>query len=368
MKFGIVTYHFVNNYGAALQTYALSQTITKLNDNEETKIVDYRHWFIRFTDFVRMFPITSNIKEIGTGITTFNQRVGRVKKFDKFHNEEFNLTERYNTKGKLSKYPPNCDKFICGSDQIWNPILTMGVASPYYLGFAKNKEQKVSYAASFGISQVKGKHQKKMKKHFQDFKAISVREKEGVKLVDDIAGVEATQLIDPTFLLSKEEWSQLAIKPKFEEPYILIYIMQKNDSVYDYARKIKQALGIKVVAISRYGYKPDFVDEVCIDVGPKEFLGLFENATFVCTNSFHGLAFSLIFEKQFCVIPSTRFNSRIQNLIDLFEIKQVNEITKENLEGELYSKEKAKSVMENEKMKATTFLNKNLLDSSWRNK
>jgi hypothetical protein len=351
MKIGIVTYHFVNNFGAALQTYGLSRTLLKV-DNVEVNVVDYRHWFIRFTDFIRVFPITTNFKEIISGIKTFSERRERLEKFSKFHNEKFSLTEKYLSVSSIEKNPPNCDKFVCGSDQIWNPIITRGVSSPYYLDFAEKKEQRVSYAASFGVSDVNKKYYSKMEEYFKNFKAISVREKEGINLVKEIS----------VFLLTKEEWLELSVEYKIDYKYILVYIMQNNDSVYEHAKKIKDALGLKIISISRYGYAPDFVDETLVNVGPKEFLGLFKNAEYICTNSFHGLAFSIIFEKEFSVIPSKRFNSRLQNLIDLFGIESLNEFSIDEIHREKYDKKNAEKIIQNERKKSLEFLNKNLIN------
>ncbi|MEW9950861.1 polysaccharide pyruvyl transferase family protein [Clostridium butyricum] len=361
MKIGIVTFHFVNNFGGALQTYALSEVVSELN-KEKTIIVDYRHWFIRFTDFVRIFPITKNLKELLSGLGTFKERLDRNKKFKNFSRDYLLMSPMYSSYKKLKKDIPECDKFICGSDQIWNPIITLGMAPAYYLGFVKERDKKISYAASFGVSQVNDKYHESISKYLNKFKAISVRESEGVDLVKKISNRDAECLIDPTFLLPKEKWIEISESPKFKDPYILIYMMQKNDSVYEYAKKIKEILNIKVVDISRYGYKPDFVDEVFIDIGPREFVGLFNKASYVCTNSFHGLAFSLILEKKFFIVPSTRFNSRIENLSKLFELNLTNNIDKSVVESESYNKDRVREIIDQQRKKSIAFLKKNLLN------
>lgn len=361
MKVGIITFHFVNNFGGTLQAYALAEVISDIS-NEKATIIDYRHWFIRFTDFVRIFPITTNIKEILSGLTTFNERIGRIKKFQKFNNEYFSTSLLYTSEKKLSQSPPQCDKFICGSDQIWNPIITLGVSSPYYLDFVQKKENKISYAASFGVADINKKYYSNIEKYLKEFKAISVREKEGVDLVEKISAIKAECLIDPTFLLTKKQWINIAEEPKDKEPYILVYMMQKNYSVYEYARKIKKILNIKVIDISKYGLKQDFVDEVYIDIGPKEFVGLFNDASYVCTNSFHGLAFSLILEKKFFIVPSTRFNSRIENLMKIFNLEFIKDINKDVIEKELYNKIEIRKIINKERQRSIAFLKKNLFN------
>lgn len=359
MKTGIITFHFVNNFGGSLQAYALSEVVSDLN-KEKATIIDYRNSFIRFTDFVRIFPITTNVREILSGILTLRERVGRIKKFKKFNNDYFEISMLYTSKRKLEKHPPKCDKFICGSDQIWNPIITLGVCSPYYLDFIHESNKKISYAASFGITKINQKYYSTIAKYLKEFKAISVREKEGANIVKEISGKDVSCLIDPTFLLSKEQWLEIAKYPESKEQYILVYMMQKNEKIYEYARKIKEILNIKVVAISRYGHKEDFVDEIYIDIGPREFVGLFHNASYICTNSFHGLAFSLIFEKNFFLIPSTRFNSRIENLLELFKLELYENITRDIVEKEIYNKEEVRKIIGRERERSILFLKENL--------
>ncbi|OOB79959.1 MAG: hypothetical protein BEN18_02200 [Epulopiscium sp. Nuni2H_MBin001] len=359
MKINIITFHFVNNFGAALQAYALSQATSKLN-NQQTIMVDYRHWFIRFTDTVRILPISKDPKIIKHGLKTIPQRLGRLKKFDSFHKERFKMSARYNTRKSLQQYPQEDSMFICGSDQIWNPVVTLGVKGVYYLSFVRSSKRKISYAASFGISDIAPKYRAKMEKYLKGFKAIGVREAEGVELVKDISGRTATQVIDPTFLLSKDEWSEIAISPQIDEPYILVYVMQSNESVYEYARQIKAILGIQLIAISRYGDKPAGVDKVVIDIGPYEFLGLFENATYICTNSFHGLAFALIFEKNFFIIPSNRFNSRIDSLLQVMGVTLEKEVTHDNILNPKINHSEIKQHILSARQHSLEFLQKNL--------
>lgn len=289
MKIGIITFHFVNNFGGLLQSYALWRVISQQYDLE-CEVIDYRNWFIRFTDTIRLFPITTNMNELMNGLLSMRQRLGRVKKFNKFVNQYLKLSPRYYSHFQINRFPPNDEKFICGSDQIWNPFLTAGVSSNYFLGFESKPENKIAYAPSFGTIGIPNYYKKKIKKYISSIKYLSVREKSGQELIKLMTGREAERLIDPTFLLPKEEWDNLGKSPEEKGPYILLYIMQRDEKVYDYARKIKSWLRIKLIEISRYGYKSDFVDEVIIDVGPREFLGFFRDASYICTNSYHGLA------------------------------------------------------------------------------
>lgn len=355
MRIGIITFHYVNNFGGALQTYAL-QRVVREQCNCESVVINYRNWFIRFTDTIRILPITLKMDEIKSGLSTIVLRKKRLQKFRDFIRDNCLLTSLYTSNSALKKSLPNFDKYICGSDQVWNPIITAGVAKPYYLEFEKEKQKKIAYAPSMGTNRIHPYFLKRMKKYINNIGYLSIREESGIATIKELTDREAIQLIDPTFLLEEKEWNDIAVCPIQEEKYILIYIMQKDEEVYSHARWMKEKWNVPVVDISRYGYKPDFVDISLVDLGPNEFIGLFQNAEYVCTNSYHGLVFSLIFRKQICLIPSKRFHTRISNLLKLLQIKQYNNGTDTESYILEYDVDKINKVICNEKRKSINYL------------
>lgn len=353
---GILTFHFVNNFGGALQAYALRKVV-EIECHADTVMIDYRNWFIQFTDAIRLLPVSLNKQEIVSGLKTLRQRVFRRKRFENFVKENHKLSRRYNTHWQMNNFPPGCDKYICGSDQIWNSFLTMGIDSNYFLAFELDADHKIAYAPSFGTDYVAVWHQKRMAHYIKAIGCLSVREKSGQELVKRLTGKDAYRLIDPVFLIAKQEWEQIGVNPlKTEEPYILLYMMQRDTQVYEYAKKIKKQLGIRLVEISRYGYQPGFVDETLIDIGPYEFLGLFRDAACVCTNSYHGLAYSVIFEKEFCLVPCKRFQARMQDMLIMFKISNAADGADRNTLTAIYNKEYVRAVIKAEKEKAVKFL------------
>lgn len=359
MKIGIVTFHFVNNFGGALQAYALKKTVMN-KCGAAAVVVDYRNWFIRFTDTVRLFPITFNMSEFVAGLRTMAKRFSRIRKFKKFGLDEFELTRIYRNGLSLQISPPDCDKYIFGSDQIWNPMLTFGVAKPYFGGFVKESNNKFSYAPSFGSSKLPKIFKNKVRKCLLSLGNISVRERSGINLVESLTGRKAIQLIDPSFLPERNEWNEIAIKPQIYGKYILLYIMQHDESIYKYAKRLREKLGIQLVEISRYGYKPDFVDISLVDIGPREFIGLFQNAACVCTNSYHGLSFSLIFEKKIYLIQCKRFTTRINNLLELLHIDMPDVSNTEDPQSMVYDKELVRNIVWEEREKAVRYIKSNL--------
>ncbi len=347
MKIGVITFHFVNNFGGILQCYAL-QRVLKEKFKSESLVIDYRNWFIRLTDFIRLFPITKNKEEFLTGLRTFSYRRNRKEKFIEFNKTHLNMSKTFYSSMSISEKELNCDFYICGSDQIWNPFLTCGFAPAYFLSFVNNSEKKISYAPSLGTGRWRSYMFLPVRKYIKLINGLSIREYEGKRLIKKLTGRDVRQLIDPTFLLTYEQWSEIAIDPEIDGKYILLYIMQKDDEVYSYVREIKRRLNLPVVEISRYGYKPECVDKTLIDLGPSEYLGLFKNAEFICTNSYHGLVFSIIFEKEFCLVPSKKFRGRIYNLLKLLDIYIQPVLDEEEELKAIFDKHHVKEVVANE--------------------
>lgn len=318
MRTGIITFHFVNNYGGALQAYALRRYVSG-HFCADTELIDYRHWFIRMTDAVRMLPLTPNFRYYLPWMRSFSRMRKRRKKFADFMAAQGNLSPRIDFENQFKKIKDRYQLMICGSDQIWNPMLTCGLAKPYFLDFPMKDCKRISYAASVGGSV---RNRDKMLDYIGRLDAVSIREKtDWLEHSDRLRGVE--RHIDPTMLLTAREWEDIAVLPDSREKYILTYFMQKNEAAYAIVEEIKQKTGYKVYDISRYGYQPDCVDQCLVDIGPEEFVGLFSAAQHVCTNSFHGIVFSLIFNKTVDFIPIQRFGGRIEHLCTLLDIEKV---------------------------------------------
>lgn len=317
MKTGIITFHFVNNYGGALQAYALRRYISD-NFGVDAELIDYRHWFIRATDAIRMLPITADYRYYGPWLKAFPKMRRRRKLFAGFMKRQARLSRRYDFPWQLNRHGGDYRLLICGSDQIWNPMLTMGLAKPYFLRFAGPDTRRISYAASLGTNV---RQKDKMLRYVRDLDAVSIRET--AEWLEKGLGKPVEHHIDPTLLLPAEAWSAMAKAPAGKGGYILSYFMQKDDKAYDYLGRIKGQTGLRTCDISRYGYKPASVDECLVDIGPEEFVGLFSAAERVCTNSFHGLVFALIFNKPVDFVPMHRFGGRIEALCRLLNMKRV---------------------------------------------
>lgn len=200
---------------------------------------------------------------------------------------------------------------------------------------------------------------KRIEEFLSKFDAVSVREELFRGKIKKIAGKNAILLVDPVFLLEQSEWDNICNPIEEDTDYILLYMMQPDKSVHELARKIKKETGKKIIEISRYGFKREFVDRIYIDVGPKEFIGLLRNARYVCTNSYHGIVFSLIFGKDLYLIKCRRFQERLNTLNKIFGLSDPDH---NYLHRVIYDKQYVKNMLQKERKKAYCYLKENLTE------
>ena len=354
---GLITFHFVNNYGGVLQAYALQRVLEKRGD--EVHVIDYRNWFIKLTDAIRVFPIAKNPAVIKSGIASLKQRKIRIRKINQFIREKMNLTNKFNSTS-LYKSAPEYDYYICGSDQIWNPFLTGGVTAVYFLDFVKENRKKIAYAPSMGTNRIPNAFMNKMLKYIDGIDYLSVRERTTAAFLSERINRNIEIMIDPTLLLSKDEWRKIEKKIEgLPEKYILLYMMQGDDNIYRYARLMKEKYNLPIVEISRYGFNPGIANQIYVDVGIEEFLGLFDGATCICTNSYHGFVYSLVFGKEVCLIPSKHFSSRINNLCEMLNISDGKMSTESSLLVD-YDKEEVEKIIKQKRENAFAYFEKAL--------
>ena len=198
---------------------------------------------------------------------------------------------------------------IVGSDQLWRPA---NIAGGFYtLEFVPENVNKIAYATSFGLASIRKNQEEKAKRFLTRINHISIREKSGQSIISELIGRKVPVVCDPTMLLNKEEWRMLAEKkPLISGNYILVYFLGKNPIHRYFVKRLKEKIGCRIVGIIHIeGYikiDEELSDDLPRDVGPFEFLNLIEYATYVCTDSFHGCVFSILFNKTF--FSFRRFN------------------------------------------------------------
>lgn len=366
MKVAVVTLHRVYNYGSVLQAYATQQVLEKLG--HEVRIVDY------ITEQRTKWRLlcSPSQKEHSRGMGTLAYRIARffsicIKEltFGTFVRKRLHLTSKYISVEDLAKNPPEADVYITGSDQTWNSDYNEGVDRGFFLDFIPKEAKRIAFAASFGKTEIDEQEAETIRELIKPYSAISVRESSALEILARIDRTDAIQLVDPTLLIKKEEWMTLASKRLVKEPYLVLMLLYNEDNhATEYAREIADEKGLKLVKISWEHRKPRQVDKLFTHRTPSDFLSLLWYADFVVTNSFHGLAFSINFEKQFLVVPREEYNSRLASLLQMLGLTNRMVSSKESLRcvSQEIQYEQVRKTLANERNKAFDFLRNSLME------
>ncbi len=323
MKIKTITCHNVDNHGADLQAYALMKYLKSLGNDVE--IIDYRpEYFKHFRPFVCSTPKYSAnlILKFAYICAKFPDRVKayikykkstRKASFEDFRLKYYTTTEIYKSFEELKKNPPEADLYIAGSDQIWNTMMNNGRDPAFYLQFAKENAVTAAYAASFSVSELPQELKPQIKQRIERLDYVSVREKSAIGILENLGIHNAKSVLDPVFLLNKEQWHKIEADVDFDESYILVYDFEGTEEVKNFATEYAKKHNVKIYSL----YNNAYCDKSFEVYGPDMFLSLIKNADFVLSNSFHATAFSLIYEKEFCVIKRLEgINSRMIDLLD----------------------------------------------------
>lgn len=325
MKICTITCHDVYNHGASLQAYAL-MTYLK-NEGNEVEIIDYKPDYL--SGQYKLFSVDNSKwrKNILTKaiylilkVPTKLLALRRKKQFDEFRDRYLKITtNRYESNEELKENTPNADAYLCGSDQIWNSLHKNGRDKAFYLDFVPNNKIKASYAASFATDSIDDKYKPMVKELVQELDGVGVREISGVNILHDLGIEKAVNVLDPVFLLDKNEWDKIG-EEKFNEKYVLVYDFDNNPLVKKIANDIAKKKEYKIYTVSHY--KAGYEDKSFRYSGPETFIALIRNAEFVISNSFHAVAFSIIYEKQITIVNRTEaINTRMRDLLEGLNLK-----------------------------------------------
>lgn len=357
-KTAVMTFHRALNYGAILQAFALGNILAEIGADAE--IIDYRCPYIECV--YRPFDVR-HCKDFSSGVKKCVKSFDLIKKrhsFNKFAKRHLILTKKCVTKKDLKRTAAEFETIITGSDQVLNPKAAGGDFS-YFLDFADSGVKKIAYAASIGYKTFPKEYESECIEHLKGFESVSVREKSVCKTVAALTGIAVENALDPTLLLDASKWIGIAKKPRsLPDKYILVYMMEGCRYAIEKARAMAKDKDCKLVLIN-----PTLKQiQTCRDfimyktASPEEFVAMFANAAAVVTNSFHGVAFSLIFEKEFYAEASNAEKSaRIADLLALFDLS--DRLIPNEKAGKTDWK-KVKSKLLNEKNKSVSQLKKSL--------
>ena len=339
-KVGLCIVYKNCNYGSILQSYATLLKLRGLGCSCE---------IIRYSPaknaafYLKALPRLANRDMVYGKLRTLRHKVGekthrsfaknnriRAQKFHAFVQENFGpFSEVLHDYGTLGKYAGSFSDVLVGSDQLWLPS---GLATNFYnLMFVPDEINKISYSASFGVAQIPFYQRRRTKAYLSRIDHLSVREQAGAKIIKELTGRDAEVILDPTMIIDRSVWDEnIPDKTIVDGDYIFCYFLGNNPDQREEVRKLAKEKNMKIVVLRHLDeYIPEdenFGDIAPYDVGPAEFVNLIRHAKYVCTDSFHGSVFSIIYHKQF--ISFNRYgsskNSRNSRLDTLFANVGIN--------------------------------------------
>lgn len=343
MRIGIVTSNaaFLNNYGAVLQAYAMTAQIKRWGEKPE--IINYQYntgGQIVAAESVIDRSVKARLKYIFNENISLRQKVlyrlARDKRnrqtelFRKFVQDcipiDLNNSVTYD---ELTKNIPDYDCLICGSDQVWNPLIHANQNDPgFFLQFGSETCKKIAYAPSFGVSVLGNESKKNLKEYIDCFDALSVREQSGAAIIQEVCGRDVPVMLDPTMMADSCIWNKFNKRPEgIPEQYILVYrfgrMAYMEKQIHHVSTELKLPVFEIPVSIESYGKD----SKLLFGVGPEEFVTLIRNAKMVLTDSFHASVFSILNHTQFYTFlrqertEKNNMNSRMENLLEMLELQ-----------------------------------------------
>lgn len=324
MKILTITCHNVFNHGAALQEFALIRYINSLG--YQAKAINYQPPYL--SNSYKLLKVSNprwnknfitRIIYILLKLPSKLFDIKRQSKFKRFNEKYIPETEKlYKCNRDLKLSPPKADIFICGSDQIWNTIFENGKDPAFYLDFVPKGVPRIAYAASFASEKIDDSFQDFVRSMILNIHRISVREASALKILADLNIFGATRVVDPVFLIEKSLWIE-KFTVKNDDQFLLIYDFDNSQLIKEIALETARVRNLKIYALNK---RINYADKTFWNIGPDEFVNMISNAHLVLTNSFHGVCFSLILEKNFYAFNrNEKINTRILDLLKLCNLE-----------------------------------------------
>lgn len=367
-KIGVLTYHRVFNFGSLLQTYALQEYLE--SQGQKVEIIDYyperlqkkRLLFHVNPKWSR--PVWKMIVHLVPAVIA---RLMGYHMMDTFLAKYVHLTDKvYETEEDLKRDCPLYDVYLNGSDQIWNVDTSDGeVDKVFFMSFLPDGKRKAAYAGSFGKADFSENDLCQIGKLLSRYDCVSVREKSGLNVLKK-AGIEGGKwVLDPTFLLKPDKWMKIAKAIKLPKHYLLVYNLNRNPEIIRAAELIANEKKLKIV---NFAHSFSFIKNAknIIYPTPNLFITLFANADYVVTDSFHGTAFSINFNREFVTIPAPQFNERLESILGLFKIEErlirdgkYDEVIKNTIDYKSVN-----AILQLEREKSYNFINQRIIEVS----
>ena len=357
MKIAILTFHDAYNYGAILQAYATHKLLEKMGHDVEIinylrDKKNYHRAHFKWNMNIFKYPRISIIALLRT-----KRQLAKEKKFEDFKKQRLNVSPIIYRKGdnvNVRKY----DIVLIGSDQVWNPKLTRGVDGVFWGDLEKGENCKIiAWAPSSLYLEYTDDELIKIKQYLDNFSSLSVRDEKLKCIIEKLTNKKISITIDPTFLLDKIEWSKLCHEVP-EKDYVLMYAVRHFEQTYKIAKQVARQYKKKLVVI-RWLVNPLYNHQDKNTCSPEDFLSYIYHADFVVASSFHGTAFSIIFEKKFInFVPNSSKDSRVQTILKAIDLddRVVSESSSYDIINKIPNYQEAKKKLEKQKKASINYL------------
>lgn len=331
-RIGIVSYNIncnFTNYGSALQSWALSESIKKMG--QDPVLVDYCPDILKDKDPLNPMKNMWDTDEESRKMCELSLPAIKVnyEKFERFYTEKFKRTTQKYFSDSFNQVVQDekLAGFVCGSDTIFC-VDEFGIDDGYYANYPCMKQKSVSYAASFGDSHFTTETYSLLNERLQNFKAIGIRESGMISYIKGQTDVPVQKVLDPTLLLSLDDFERIEAPRVEDSKYILLYARRYNPKMFAYADKLAKQYNCKVIDVSLRATNADR-HQMFYEAGVEEFLSLVHHAEFVVTNSFHGMIVAVHYRKPFVIFSREQCDTKIDEVLELFELSDHKLITGE---------------------------------------
>lgn len=312
-KIGILTHHYIHNYGAFLQGYALQEAIKKLYPNDEVYMINYvnvKHSIKNTLGWFRYNPKKDSFK-------SYIQKIKLPIIFKNTQRKYYNLTKKIHNTKELNEL--KLDAIVVGSDEVWH--YEDIARHPMKFGYEVKVDKLLSYAPSTGSSNVKKNIPDYVKEGMKNFTGLSARDDNAEELVKNVLGKQTTRVLDPTLLYEFPEYSSEFVDYIKSQKYILMYYCDKlpleiRNKIIEYAKE----KGYKIFGAGEY---KKWFDETFVDIDSFEWVEMFRYAQIVFTGTFHGVVFSIKSKKNFyCYLTNPSRIKKVDSLLKQFDINE----------------------------------------------
>ena len=358
MKVGILTFPNSVSYGACLQMIALQNTLRRLG--HEAEIINYHNSYMKAEKHTEKgrHPLKRALQR-RVRLLLHRRLYSRFRRFEQQHVTLY-PTRAFADKERLSSLGERYDAVICGSDQVWSPYITNSDMS-YFLDFCGEHTKRVAYAPSFGVVTFPDGFEAQIAPELQQFHALSIREQAGRDIVERLTGRPTAVVTDPTWLVDAADWAAMAEPhPAATGDYVLYFVVNQSKELLERCKTFAKEHSLKVVMVGgnplAAAKNKDPMLSYALDIGPQQWLYLIQHARYVFTNSFHGTAFSVLFERELYVQVPAHNGSRLRQVLESLGMEDHEVLTGQPLTENTIDYAHAQSVFNQLKEASLTYL------------